>query len=165
MDGGFLAGWYAHQLRALQEPSLLEKPAAGVESIYRFTWLRSFDHPIAARVVVHGDGIGTLAARMADGRGGYGPGKLVTSTTRGIGPKEVRHILSLIVSMDFWKMPTEPAPYGTGCDGSEWILEASRRGEYHVVDRWSPDTGPLRELGLYMVRTLGKIDVPSNRIY
>lgn len=102
---------------------------------------------------------------MADGRGGYGPGKLVTRTTREIGPKEVRHILSLIVSMDFWKLPSEPTPYGTGCDGSEWILEASRRGDYHVVDRWSPETGPLHELGLYVVRTLGKIDVPSDKVY
>ncbi len=34
-----------------------------------------------------------------------------------------------------------------GLDGSEWIIEASDQGKYHLVVRWSPDDGPIRDIG------------------
>jgi hypothetical protein len=36
---------------------------------------------------------------------------------------------------------------------------------YRVIDRWTPEDGPLRELGLYLVLTLGKMDIPAKEIY
>ncbi len=68
-DGDFTARWYASQLRALVEPSLSGNPA-GLETVYRFTWLRSNHHPIAVRVVIEADGTGVLKAKMTDGKGG-----------------------------------------------------------------------------------------------
>jgi len=64
-------------------------------------------------------------------------------------------------------MPPEPAPNDkvVGVDGAQWIFEASNKGNHHVIDRWSPRNGPVRELGLYVVRKLGKLDVPEKAIY
>ena len=166
-DGSSSARWYARQLRALQEPSLSESVVTGVESVYRFTWLRSFHHPIAIRITVHPDGSGKLTAKMTDGAGGYRPGRLIANSTREVGVKDVQRLLKLINTMRFWQMPPEAPARGdvVNLDGARWILEASRHGDYHVIDRWSPPKGPLRDLGLYLALTLGRLDVPPKTIY
>jgi hypothetical protein len=41
-DGSFEARWYAEQLRALKEPSLLENPSGGGESVYRLPGCAAF---------------------------------------------------------------------------------------------------------------------------
>jgi hypothetical protein len=165
-DNDFRARWYAEQLRALKEPTLSESTSTVPESTYRFTWLRSFHHPITVRITVRPNGMGTLTAKMADGAGGFKPGNVIANSTREIGTREVRHLRDLVQAMDFWHMPPEPAPNETiNLDGAQWILEASNGGNYHVIDRWSPGEGPLRELGLYVARTLGKLDIPAKTIY
>jgi hypothetical protein len=167
-DFSFRAGWYGEQLRALKEPSLSQGIFAGGELVYRFTWLRTFHHPITVRVNIDPDGTGMLTSKMADGTGGYRPGKLIANSRRNISANEVQHILKLIEVMGFWHMPPEPEPEHSGVvnlDGAQWILEASDHGGYHVIDRWSPDKGPLRDLGLYLALTLGRLDVPAAAIY
>ena len=98
------------QLRALKEPTLSEDTSGNAELTYRFTWLRTFDHPVAIRVIVHSNGTGTLTAKVGDGTGGYGPGNLMVDSTREIGVEEVRHLRGLLRTLDFWRMPPEPAP-------------------------------------------------------
>ena len=44
-----------------------------------------------------------------------------------------------------------------GLDGSQWILEGVRGGEYHVVDRWSPKDNSYSQLCKYLLR-LGKVE-------
>jgi hypothetical protein len=44
----FLNRWYSHMLFALKEPVL--KDFAGDKEIYRFTWLRTFNHPAVIRL-------------------------------------------------------------------------------------------------------------------
>ena len=161
-DDDFTDRWYAQQLRALKEPSLSDASVSS-ESVYRFTWLRSFHHPIAVRITVHADGTGTLTTKMADGAGGYKPGNLITNATRNLGTREVQHVLDIVDRMGFWRMPPEQET--GGLDGAQWIFEGSSRGAYHVIDRWSPTEGPLRELGLYLALTLGKLDVAAKTIY
>jgi hypothetical protein len=160
-DGDFTARLYAAELRGLKEPSLSET-APSLEPVYRFTWLRSFHPPIAIRIAMHAEGTGMLTAKMSNRPGGLS-GKLILNSTREISVTEVRHVLELIDTMGFWQMPSVTGP--TYPDGAEWIFEASVRGKYHVVDRQSPEGGPLRELGLYLVRVLGKLDIPSSAIY
>ncbi len=167
-DGDSTARWFAYQLRALGEPTLSGSPFTGQESVYRFTWLRSFDHPVTVRITVHANGTGTFTARMANGA----PGHLIANITREVSRKDVRHVLDLIEAVGFWAMPPEPTAtvgadgsYTVNLDGAQWILEASSHGVYHVIDHWSPNNGPLRELGLYLAITLGKLDIPAKTIY
>jgi hypothetical protein len=81
--------------------------------------------------------------------------------------KEVGRVLSQFEAMGFWQMPTpDPPPVNVArCDGAEWIFEGSRDGRHHVVVRWSPEEGALRNLGLYLALTLGRPDVPRSTIY
>jgi hypothetical protein len=166
-DGDFRARWYASRLRALREPALSENTSANAESMYRFTWLRAFHRPIAIRIIVHSNGTGTLTAKVSDGMGGYEPGNLITNSTREIDVKKIRHLRELLRTLDFWNMPPEPALNDkvAELDGAQWIFEASNKGNCHVIDRWSPRTGPVRELGLYMMRKLGQLDIPEKLVY
>jgi hypothetical protein len=113
--------------------------------------------------MVHANGTATLIAKMADGAGGYAPGNLIANTTRNLGTREVRHVLDIVDEMGFWRMPPEHET--GGLDGAQWILEGSSRGAYHVIDGWSPEEGPLRDLGLYFALTLSKLDVRAETIY
>jgi len=164
-DGDFLAGWYSAQLRAMGEPSLsVGNPSVGLTA-YRFIWLRTFHHPIVARFVLADSGTGTLRLKMTDGAGGYSPGKLTMNSTFPLGVAQTKHILSLLDQVNFWNAPTIPPDEHRGCDGSEWILEGHHAATYHAVHRWSPRTGPVRELGLYLVLDIAKLDIPKQDIY
>jgi hypothetical protein len=60
-------------------------------------------------------------------------------------------------------MPKESTKQG-GTDGSQWIIEGVENGRYRVDDRWSPDAGPIRELGLGMIDLAG-LRIPKEEIY
>ncbi|HXQ97339.1 MAG TPA: hypothetical protein VN774_02765, partial [Candidatus Limnocylindrales bacterium] len=62
-----LDSWYSGQLKALKEPSLWELSQKSKQQVYRFLWLRTFDHPVAIRVEILPDGSSILTVRMADG--------------------------------------------------------------------------------------------------
>ncbi len=126
-DGSFLAGWYSSQLQAMGEPSLSAGPTDKHEVTYRFTWLRTFHHPLVARMTLTDTGTGTLRFKMADGRGGYDPGKLTMDQSYILTQAEVQHILYLLRRMDFWKSSAIDPNEHRGCDGSEWILEGRKR--------------------------------------
>ncbi len=156
--------WYSSQLQSLDEPTL--SGLLATEQVYRFTWLRTFHHPIAVRVSIHPNGTATITTKMASGTGGYAPGQLIVNTSREIGAEDVRRLLDLIRAMDFWNMPAELPPGNSiGLDGAQWIFEAARNGNYHVVDRWSPKTGPIRTLGLRLIQNLARLPVPADTIY
>lgn len=100
---------------------------------------------------------------MTDGAAGYWSGKLIANATRDVDAAEIQHVLELIDAMGFWQMPAQDEV--AGMDGAQWILEGYRHGAYHVIDRWSPTKGLLRELGLYLALTLSKFDGPTPVIY
>ena len=52
-----------------------------------------------------------------------------------------------------------------GTDGSQWIIEGVKKGQYHVVDRWMPKDGMVRELGLLLALDFAKLNIPKNEIY
>ena len=45
-----------------------------------------------------------------------------------------------------------------GVDGAQWLVEGIKDGRYHLVDRWSPTDGPVRQSGPY-----GSITVSGRR--
>ncbi|HTC43957.1 MAG TPA: hypothetical protein VK696_02810 [Steroidobacteraceae bacterium] len=58
----------------------------------------------------------------------------------------------------FWSTASAQAPTTDKCapdqtcvtlegDGSQWIVEVRDGNRYHYVDRWSPQDGPVPEIG------------------
>jgi|SRR5208282_2411559 len=156
------ARWYSSQLRALDEPSLWELSKTESRQSYRLLWLRTWDNPISIRFDVNDDGAGQLVTKMSNGTGGYDPGELALDRTRQLTKEQVASLLFKIETAEFWGLPTNKTSGGR--DGARWIIEGVRRGQYHVVDRWSPDSGPVRDVGLYLMH-LTDLDIPANKVY
>jgi hypothetical protein len=160
----FVAHWYATQLKALGEPSLLERSKDPSAMEFRFLWLRTFHHPVAIRVAVNSDGTGRLITKIADGAGGYEPGRLVTNSSVPLTPDETKQIVRRIESSDFWSLPSHLRENG-GMDGSEWVIEAAARGRYHLVSVWTPKKGTIYDLGKFFLFELDKMAIPKDEFY
>jgi len=149
----------------MREPSLWDLSKSTSAESYRFLWLRTFHHPVSARLDVAGDGAGELVVKVLSGAGGYNPGHLIQNRRIKVSKESVDHFLELLNKADFWNVPTEPELGGVGCDGAQWIIEAAKGGRYHVVDRWSPEEGPYRMAGLFLAINLGGLNPRYNEVY
>jgi hypothetical protein len=130
----FVNNWYSSQLRAMSEPILHKNYS--VYNSYRFTWLRTFHHPIAVRID-NKKGQILLTWKECDGAGGYEPGKIIVDKQKKLSENEWTEFQKMISKIDFWGIPSslDEIP---GNDGSQWILEGIKAEKYHVVDRWTP---------------------------
>jgi hypothetical protein len=137
----FVRDWFSKQLAAMNEPSIsCGKPG----DVYRFTWLRTFHHPVAVRIAAQGDGAILYAVEL-DGAGGYAPGKVLRKIERTLSSSEFKDLKILFSNSQFSLMPTTEDR--AGFDGSEWILEQSGKAGYHLVVRWTPENGAVRDIG------------------
>jgi len=160
----FRSHWYSAALKALDEPSLWELSKLQKGESYRFLWLRSFHHPVAVRIDVRSDGSSQLVTKMTSGAGGYEPGQLTKSTSIGLTKVQTDRFLNKLKKHAFWELEPQNRESG-GCDGAEWIIEGVRDGSYRIVLRWSPMNGPVRDLGLFMLKDLARLKVPADEIY
>jgi hypothetical protein len=154
--------WYSSQLRALEEPSLWELSRTESTQSYRFLWLRTLDHPLSVRFDANADGTGQLVTKMSSGTGGNDPGKLVLNQTQQLTKEQIAGLLLKVEAAAFWSLPTNENSGGR--DGARWIIEGVHQRRYHIVDRWTPSSGPVREIGLYLMR-LSNLKIPTKKLY
>ena len=165
-ETGTCERWYAKHLHAMHEPSLLGLSTDASRESYRFLWLRSFHHPVSARLEVAKDGSAHLSVKVLSGRGGYEPGHIFLNRNTSVSKEAVVHFLQLLQKADFWNIPTEEEEGNVvGLDGAQWIMEGVRGGQYHVVDRWSPDDGPFRKAALFLAINLGDLNPRYQDVY
>ena len=145
----FTLEWYSAQLCALEEPLLYRYKDT---IAYRFTWLRTFHHPIAIRIENYHNTYG-LYWKVASGAGGYEPGSIIIDRKRELTKEEWLRFTHLINSCNFWDMPYKNQRMGT--DGAEWIMEGIEQGNYHVAERWSPEKSAYKECCLYLLKLTG----------
>ncbi len=161
------ADWYSHELRVLEEPSLLKLADDTSLESYRFLWLRTFHHPVAIRLDVKADGTGTLTTKIANVEAGFPrakPAHLLDNASRQLTLERTQEFLAQVKRASFWSLPSHVDDQ-TGTDGSQWIIEGVKGGKYHVVDRWSPNEGAVRELGLALALRIGQMKIQKGEIY
>jgi hypothetical protein len=125
----FAVEWYSQQLKALQEPSLWETSKNIKGQVYRFLWLRSFHHPVVVRLNVNDDATGDLVTKVADGHGGYPPGKLIENRTQRLSKQQTQSFLDEVKELKYWDLPTreEENPKDVHLDGAQWIVVKRNR--------------------------------------
>jgi len=148
--------WFSRQLAAAQEPSLYLTskaiaPSAGTTA--RFTWLPTFDHPVIIRVTGLASAAPRLIAKQLSGAGGYGPGKIDKQVDRALTSAEVKALTQLLKQTDI--LTFRPRDCRIGLDGSEWLVEGVDSAGYHFREAWSPDKGPVRDVGMAMLTLTG----------
>lgn len=141
--------WYGKHLRAMNERSLLDNWDS---EVYRFLWLRTFDHPVVVRV--QRNGLNLVSVEL-NGAGGYEPGTRWRKDNVAISQDDWRSFTALLEKASFWSMETN-SPDDIGRDGSQWVLEGLRGGRYHIVDRWTPVSGDYREACLFLLKLSGR---------
>ena len=131
----FRARWYASELRDLEEPSLRqEKMTTG--AVYRLLLIPPFTPSLGVRLSINSDVSGKLLAKLGTKRS-----KNAETTrkqqTLSLSPEQVSKFLGLLGEANFWSLPG--ARYEESlvrvADGKEWLLEATKSGNYHVVAR------------------------------
>lgn len=161
LEQGFVK-WYSHNLAALHEPSLWSESKDQHRRSFRFLWLRTWDKPLSIRVDMNTDETATLTLAVCSGTGGDNPGNLETHGTKQLSSEQVNALTVMFRTAQFWAMPTTEE--SSGKDGARWILEGVDGGQYHIVERWSPKDGPVRQLGLQLLR-LSAYNVSSDKVY
>lgn len=148
--------WYSKMLFGLKEPVLSNYQ--GDMEIYRFTWLRTFHHPVSVRLEKQNDVI-MLFSKVCNGAGGYQPGQLIFDTAFNVTVDQYKLLTQKIDEIYLWRLTTEQRD-DMGDDGSEWILEAVKDNKYKMVTRWTPSVerqGNFRSVGKYLV-SISKIN-------
>jgi len=158
--------WYVPHLVAMKEPSLWETSKKQSNETYRFLWLRTFHHPVAARLEIRADRSGELFVKVLSGAGGYEPGHLIRNQSHKIDKQLVDIFLKLLDQADFWTATTEQEQTDVvNLDGAQWIMEGTKDGQYHVVDRWSPKEGPYRKAALFLAIDIGGLNPRYSDVY
>jgi len=180
----FMADWYSHELRVLDEPPLSRESSGaspgsssgGVVGSYRFLWLRTFDPPIVVRMDVKADGTGTVTTKVADGQAGFPETskRVVEKRSRALTREQAGAFLVQINRTNFWGIATNIDPgdaMDVQTDGSEWVLEGVTGDKYHVVARWSPDVNRMHgckaifDLGMALAVDLAQLKIPKDKMY
>lgn len=158
----FVREWYSAHLRSIHEPSLWQLCEATDAEFLRFLWVPTWSPPLAVRVEIGTDGATCIYGRMTSGFGGYGTGSVTHSTTSVLDREACGNIQNYLDLAEFWTLAAREV-VSAACDGDQWIFERSGNGRYHVVDRWNPRTGPLSDLGVYLV-SLSALPVAKERL-
>ncbi len=147
--------WYSKHLIAAGEPSLFASARAGRGDTLRFIWLRSFDAPVIVRIEGLRGASPHLFAYELDGKGGYDPGRIRRRIERTLQPSEAGDLRRRLVAQNPLTLPPGSDGCESGTDGAQWIIERAIGPRYKMVDRWSPDAGPVRATGMAMLRLTG----------
>ena len=141
------------------EPPLwkLSRDDAGATG-YRFLWLPSEGPLVAVRIMRTREGV-VLHLVQLDGASVYAPGVVAINKEDLLSAEQWDGLSVSIARARFWEMPTRDER--SGLDGEQFIVEGVRRGEYHIVDRWTPEMGGFRRLCRHMVDLSGLDVGPS----
>jgi hypothetical protein len=150
---------YSRNLSNLKEPSLWSPRRQLHVTSYRFLWLRSFDNPVSVRFEIDDDGTARLIAKIFD----RSAERIMLDKNKTLSRDEVRELMGHLEDMKFWDAPTSDRGR-IGTDGAEWVIEGVSNGKYHLLHRWSPRTGAIRNFGECAIRIAG-IPVAPGKLY
>ena len=136
------------QLIALKEPCLYNRSLAENEIIFRFTWLRTFHHPIAIRLEKNENNI-MLYWKVGKGMGGYKPKGLKISGKRKLTLNEWNEFINLFNNTNFDNLPNKGGfPM---VDGASWTLERKTRDSYKAhCTNWASEQ--FKECCLFLLK-------------
>ena len=142
----FKSNIYASYLKHARERKIVV-PAAF--DTYRLTVVPANRRPVVVRIEVRAKSV-VIHATLLDGIGGYGATGINKSLDRTLTPIEAETFKRLAKAFD--SVSTEQAT--RGFDGTYWLVEHGGRS-YQGSEAWQPDSGALRDLGLYMLELTG----------
>ncbi len=136
-----------------KEPSLYmisRQPRPAESSTLRFTWRRSFDPVILIRV----DFAGSAAPRLIAKQIADDSGRIDRRMTKNLSADEARQLQLLAYQGKIFNFPKSEECV-LQMDGSTWAFESADSSGYHFIERLSPRSGPVRDVGEYLLTLTG----------
>lgn len=124
------------QLEDLAEPCLNQFVIPKSREIYRFTWLRSFDPPIAVRIEKDNETI-QLFWKQGKGAGGYAPKGIDFSGEKNLSLSEWETFMKLFNMNKF--EPEKNNEHIVMFDGASWVLEKKTATNYKAFKTNNPN--------------------------
>ena len=149
---------YPVEYQALEEPSLLTLD--NNDEIYRLGIFRSFD---GVAIVTIDMKLKVMGVKFSKAWGYPQPGPEVKRTFN-LSSEELFEFKSALADSQFLKILPASKNMPQGKDGSTWIFEVKRNGQYAAMSRWSPKSGPLYEVGSYIYHMANSY-VPMGSLY
>jgi hypothetical protein len=176
----FKENWFSSTLYCAQTPVLFNYYLG--HDIYRFLWLRSFDHPIVFTLNKWGDKVWLTTKKLnkepefldvtyknvkykksKNGKINFRKvvdsvvkadrkAEIIFTETRTLSIKEWDEFELLMKNCSFWDMI--PVVDSSGKDGSQWTIEAHLENRYWFVNRWSPSDN-FKIAGEYLIKESG----------
>jgi hypothetical protein len=143
------ADWFVGEFQGLHERPLF--PANRKSTTLRFAMFRSFHAAVVVRVDQLPTGEMELTAKRAVGDDGCGVDEAPCEVHRTLTSDERVRLQE--AEKNAFAAP--PRDCRGGVDGSRWLIEKSAGGQYDFAQRFSPETGRVRELGVTMLELTG----------
>jgi len=147
--------WYPRFWDAAAEPSLYavsQRTMGKHDFVLRFTWLRTFHHPVLVRITRTADRTHLIATELS-GQGGYEAGQVQKRVDRELSAAEAGALANILGRSPVFDQLSAVCDFGL--DGAQWIFERADQNGYRFVNRWSPESGPSRDLGTTLLRLTG----------
>jgi len=142
-----MTNWYSKTLAMMEESSLYEQRSS--DTIYRFTWLRTFHVPVVVRIELGANS--ELLLKYPTAVGGDNPRLVIAKEKQFLSGVELKKILP---HLEMLSQCSEP-PADQGLDGAMWIFEYRSGAGYCAVDQWSPNSGGWFEAGVVLLELSG----------
>jgi hypothetical protein len=136
----FMQQWFGKHLRSMDEPRLF---LACPLDVIRLLTLPTFHEPCLVRferdpTITH------IVAKQTNGRGGYGAGRLTVDKTIEALCHVFNDAIASLNSIDFWNLAH--LDDAAVLDGTRYVIESQINGEYHVIERVSPNSNERKLL-------------------
>jgi len=161
-----MARTYSWYLRSMGERPLAECVSAENPQVYRAVVLPPNRSPAVVRLSIGASGVGELVIKVAQTY--TAPAVLAVNRTADVSQADVSAFLKVLNEGDFWRMPTHKPwdrtsgrPLVSMLGDTAWMLEGSKQGDYHLVDRGTSQLGTLKDSVLFLVINLAKVDLRS----
>jgi hypothetical protein len=156
-----MARTYSWYLRSMAEKPLAESVSPERLQVYRAIVLPPNSSPVVVRLSVGTAGVGELVAKV--GQSDRNPEVLAVNGSTEISQADVGRFLKLLDDSRFWSMPTrKPLDLKRVLMGdTSWMLEGSKEGRYHIIDRGASELGPLKDPMVFLLIGLAKVDLRS----
>lgn len=121
--------WITEQLKGLNEPALFNEITDDNKEIFRFTWLRSFNNPIAVRLEKTESGV-YLYYKVGRGMGGYKPKGIKRKGKKKLSVTEWDSFAKLVEAMNYDSLENNYNMMMV--DGAEWVLEHKTQTQFQA---------------------------------
>jgi len=126
-------------LRAMEEPSLLNRDDSDESTYFRFTLIPSFSSVQSFRATLNSDSTIKLKVTQLNGQGGFYPGEIRNQKTFEIDKSDFEKLIKESKHSSFWTpISVVEEMHFTGLDGSIWIFESSTLASQNAVKISNP---------------------------